>query len=234
MSRRGSPAIGRPAGARPVAVVLGIETSCDETAAAVVSDTLSGPRIPLQPRSLAARRPFALWRRRAGDRGALASRSPRRSDAARARRGRNQLGGSRRRRRRRRAGADRRADRRHDGGEGDRLGRREAVPRGQPPGGACAERPPDRAGRISLSAAAGFRRPLPAAGLRRGRPLPRLGTTLDDAAGEAFDKAAKLLGLGYPGGPAIEQAARGRRRPAVCAAAADWSGGPAATSRFPG
>ncbi|HEY5208163.1 MAG TPA: tRNA (adenosine(37)-N6)-threonylcarbamoyltransferase complex transferase subunit TsaD [Stellaceae bacterium] len=36
----------------------------------------------------------------------------------------------------------------------------------------------------------------------------RLGTTLDDAAGEAFDKGAKLLGLGYPGGPAIEQAAR--------------------------
>jgi N6-L-threonylcarbamoyladenine synthase len=37
----------------------------------------------------------------------------------------------------------------------------------------------------------------------------RLGTTLDDAAGEAFDKSAKLLGLGYPGGPAIEQAAAG-------------------------
>ena len=36
----------------------------------------------------------------------------------------------------------------------------------------------------------------------------RLGTTVDDAAGEAFDKAAKLLGLGYPGGPAIEAAAR--------------------------
>ena len=35
----------------------------------------------------------------------------------------------------------------------------------------------------------------------------RLGTTLDDAAGEAFDKTAKLIGLGYPGGPAIEQAA---------------------------
>ena len=32
----------------------------------------------------------------------------------------------------------------------------------------------------------------------------RLATTIDDAAGEAFDKAAKLLGLGYPGGPAIE------------------------------
>ncbi|MCB1489980.1 MAG: tRNA (adenosine(37)-N6)-threonylcarbamoyltransferase complex transferase subunit TsaD, partial [Bauldia sp.] len=36
----------------------------------------------------------------------------------------------------------------------------------------------------------------------------RLGTTIDDALGEAFDKAAKLLGLGYPGGPAIEQAAK--------------------------
>lgn len=35
----------------------------------------------------------------------------------------------------------------------------------------------------------------------------RLGTTIDDAAGEAFDKVAKLLGLGYPGGPLIEQAA---------------------------
>jgi N6-L-threonylcarbamoyladenine synthase len=37
----------------------------------------------------------------------------------------------------------------------------------------------------------------------------QLGTTLDDAAGEAFDKSAKLLGLAQPGGPAIETAARG-------------------------
>jgi N6-L-threonylcarbamoyladenine synthase len=36
----------------------------------------------------------------------------------------------------------------------------------------------------------------------------RLGGTLDDAAGEAFDKIARLLGLGYPGGPAIEEAAK--------------------------
>ena len=36
----------------------------------------------------------------------------------------------------------------------------------------------------------------------------RLGTTLDDALGEAYDKAAKLLELGFPGGPAIERAAR--------------------------
>lgn len=36
----------------------------------------------------------------------------------------------------------------------------------------------------------------------------RLGGTVDDAAGEAFDKVANILGLGYPGGPAIEGAAR--------------------------
>jgi N6-L-threonylcarbamoyladenine synthase len=36
----------------------------------------------------------------------------------------------------------------------------------------------------------------------------RLGTTIDDAIGEAFDKTAKLLGLGYPGGPEVERAAR--------------------------
>lgn len=35
----------------------------------------------------------------------------------------------------------------------------------------------------------------------------RLGTTIDDAIGEAFDKTAKLLGLPYPGGPAVEKAA---------------------------
>jgi N6-L-threonylcarbamoyladenine synthase len=37
----------------------------------------------------------------------------------------------------------------------------------------------------------------------------RLGTTIDDAAGECFDKTAKLLGLGFPGGPAVERAAVG-------------------------
>ena len=36
----------------------------------------------------------------------------------------------------------------------------------------------------------------------------RLATTIDDAAGEAFDKSAKLLGLPYPGGPAIEEMAK--------------------------
>jgi N6-L-threonylcarbamoyladenine synthase len=42
-----------------------------------------------------------------------------------------------------------------------------------------------------------------------------LGTTRDDAAGEAFDKIAKLLGLGYPGGPAIQRAAENGNPEAV-------------------
>ncbi|MEA2906343.1 MAG: tRNA N6-adenosine threonylcarbamoyltransferase [Alphaproteobacteria bacterium] len=37
----------------------------------------------------------------------------------------------------------------------------------------------------------------------------RIGTTVDDAIGEAFDKTAKLLGLGYPGGPQVEKEAQG-------------------------
>jgi len=37
--------------------------------------------------------------------------------------------------------------------------------------------------------------------------IKKLGTTVDDAAGEAFDKVAKMMGLGYPGGPKIQKAA---------------------------
>ena len=46
-----------------------------------------------------------------------------------------------------------------------------------------------------------------------GRPMTELGSTLDDAAGEAYDKVSRLLGLGYPGGPVIDRLAncdRGR------------------------
>lgn len=42
-----------------------------------------------------------------------------------------------------------------------------------------------------------------------GRPMTELGSTLDDAAGEAYDKVARLLGLGYPGGPVIDRLAAG-------------------------
>jgi N6-L-threonylcarbamoyladenine synthase len=45
------------------------------------------------------------------------------------------------------------------------------------------------------------------AGVREHRRYELLGSTLDDAAGEAFDKGARLLGLGYPGGPAIQREA---------------------------
>jgi N6-L-threonylcarbamoyladenine synthase len=57
-----------------------------------------------------------------------------------------------------------------------------------------------------------------------------LGETLDDAAGEAFDKSAKLLGLGYPGGPALAGlAAKGQRghfalpRPMIASGDLDFS-----------
>jgi N6-L-threonylcarbamoyladenine synthase len=42
-----------------------------------------------------------------------------------------------------------------------------------------------------------------------------LGATIDDAAGEAFDKVARLLGMGFPGGPAIDRAARDGDRAAI-------------------
>ena len=59
-----------------------------------------------------------------------------------------------------------------------------------------------------------------------------LGQTIDDAAGEAFDKVARFLGLGYPGGPAIERdrpaAATRRRSPSRgrCATRASTSASP--------
>jgi len=52
----------------------------------------------------------------------------------------------------------------------------------------------------------------------------RLGRTRDDAAGEAFDKVGRYLGLGYPGGPAIERAAATSGRPSVRLPRA-WLGG---------
>ncbi|MBI3096902.1 MAG: tRNA (adenosine(37)-N6)-threonylcarbamoyltransferase complex transferase subunit TsaD [Planctomycetes bacterium] len=45
--------------------------------------------------------------------------------------------------------------------------------------------------------------------------MTRLGKTIDDAAGEAFDKTAAILGLEYPGGPSIEKAARSGRADAI-------------------
>jgi N6-L-threonylcarbamoyladenine synthase len=50
--------------------------------------------------------------------------------------------------------------------------------------------------------------------LEAGGAMRELGATLDDAAGEAFDKIARYLGLGFPGGPAIDRTAEGGRRDA--------------------
>ena len=57
------------------------------------------------------------------------------------------------------------------------------------------------------------------------RRYVRVGQTRDDAAGEAFDKVAKLLGLGYPGGPAIERAAQGGNAAAIRFPTANMSDG---------
>ena len=195
-------------------IVLGIETSCDETAAAVVATTPSGPRIRanLIQSQLAEHAPYGgvvpeiaarahldhldgLVVRALAEAGLTLAEI----DGVAAAAG---------------PGSDRRTDRRHDDGEGHRLGRRQAVSRGQPSRRPRADRPADRRGRISpiccCWSPAGIASSSSAPG---SAAITRLGTTLDDAAGEAFDKSAKLIGLGYPGGPAIEHA-RARRRPA--------------------
>src|SRR5258705_114635 len=48
-----------------------------------------------------------------------------------------------------------------------------------------------------------------------GEPIVELGSTVDDAAGEAYDKIARLLGLGYPGGKVLDDLARDGDRDAI-------------------
>ena len=48
-----------------------------------------------------------------------------------------------------------------------------------------------------------------------GKPMRELGSTLDDAAGEAYDKVARLLGLGYPGGPILDKLAQQGNKKAI-------------------
>ena len=48
-----------------------------------------------------------------------------------------------------------------------------------------------------------------------GKPMRELGSTLDDAVGEAYDKVARLLGLGYPGGPIIDKLAQQGNKKAI-------------------
>ena len=62
----------------------------------------------------------------------------------------------------------------------------------------------------------------------------KLGGTIDDAVGEAFDKTAKLLGLGYPGGPAVEHAAQSATDPERFALPRPLNGRPGCDFSFAG
>ena len=103
----------------------------------------------------------------------------------------------------------------------------------------CADRATARSdaerGGVSISAAAGLRRPLPTRARSQAvGKYVRLGSTIDDAVGEAFDKVAKMLGLGWPGGPALERLAAGGTPGALRPAPAVARAAPAAISAFPG
>ena len=98
------------------------------------------------------------------------------------------------------------------------AGRCRASP-GRPSAGAAAR---SRAAAVSAPGAAGVGRPHHAH--RRGRRPAAMrcsGETRDDAAGEAFDKSAKLLGLPYPGGPELARLARAGQRGALRFSAPD-------------
>jgi N6-L-threonylcarbamoyladenine synthase len=64
-------------------------------------------------------------------------------------------------------------------------------------------------GHTLLAGVRDYSQPEGAGGAAEEAPFEVLGQTLDDAAGEAFDKGARILGLSYPGGPAIQRAAEG-------------------------
>ena len=189
-------------------IVLGIETSCDETAAAVVCATASGPRIcsNLVHSQLADHRPFGgvvpeIAARAHLDhldglvRRALAEAAVEldRTDGIAAAAGPGLIGGLI---------------------VGTMMAKGIAWARAKPfiavnhlEGHALSVRLSDDVGfpYLLLLVSGGHCQLLACLGVGH---YTRLGTTLDDAAGEAFDKTAKLIGLGYPGGPAIEEAAQ--------------------------
>jgi N6-L-threonylcarbamoyladenine synthase len=99
------------------------------------------------------------------------------------------------------------------GGQGAGAGVGRAVRGRQPPRGPPLRGVPRGARpRAAARGAAGLGRAHPARAHGGPRPLPGARPTIDDAAGEAFDKVARYLGLGYPGGPAIDRLSL-RRRP---------------------
>jgi len=188
--------------------ILGIETSCDETAVAVVSDARPRIRASLVLSQLAEHQPFggivpevaarahlAHLDRLVGRALAVAGIGFARLDAIAVTGGPGLIGGVM---------------------VGVMLAKAVALARGLPflavnhlEGHALTARLTDDVPFpfLLLLVSGGHCQLLVAEGIGRYR---RLGTTVDDAAGECFDKGAKLLGLGFPGGPAIERlAARG-------------------------
>ena len=194
--------------------LLAIETSCDETAAAVIAET-GDPARPWRLRSnIVASQdddPSRVGRRRAraGVAAAPARHLRRRRSGARDRR-RPCFDGPRRRRgdagtRPRGLAARRRVVR-----QVDRLVARHS---------ARARPSPRRSHRVARArSTASCRCPPRCWSSRAGTPASisirepgrydLIGRTRDDAAGEAYDKVAKLLGLGYPGGPILDKLAR--------------------------
>ena len=193
-------------------VVLGIETTCDETAAAVVERPQAGPGRILSNIVLSQINEHAAFGGVVPEIAARAHVEALDLIIARAMQeagksfgeldGIAAAAGP---------GPDRRRDRRADHRQGDRAGLREAADRGQSSRSACADGAAHRRHAVSLLPVPRLRRThADRRGAGRRRLRARIGTTVDDAIGEAFDKTAKLLGLGYPGGPQVEsEAAQG-------------------------
>ncbi len=205
-------------------LVLGIETTCDETAAAVVERQRRRQRQdPVQYRALADRRARAAIGGVVPEIAARAMSTCSTASSASAMKdadvGFAQLiGGGRRRRTR----PDRRRHRRPHHRKGDRDGARHAADRREPSRSPRADAAADLR-RLAFPyclflASGGHTQIVAVVGVGH---YVRLGTTVDDAMGEAFDKVAKMLALPYPGGPQVERAAAGGDPQAVCLSAAD-------------
>ena len=106
------------------------------------------------------------------------------------------------------SGPRRRAAGRDCHGQGARVGLGHPRRGGQPSGGPPGQRVPDRGrGAVPAAGAPRVRWPLHAHPFDRAGRYELLGETVDDSIGEAYDKVARFLGLGYPGGPVLDRLA---------------------------
>ena len=188
-------------------LILGIETSCDETGVGIVRGQHPAGRLGREQRRGAR----AVRRRRPRGR----QPGPPRGDGPDDRAGLRHRGHLAPRRRRdrgdQRARPGRCADGRRRCGQGTGGRARQADLRRQPPGGPRRRRPA-RARPVARARAwrcwsvGGHSSLLRVEDVTVG--VTPMGATIDDAAGEAFDKVARLLGLPFPGGPHIDRVAR--------------------------